>query len=201
MPLIRLNDGSHVVARENGKANAFLPSLIETDFPTVRRAVCGTPEIRSFLLSLGITADPVDDVVWNVLPKYLEDTVDVDDDEYASDIDRIRAAFNTDSKIRREKLLAALRQTSFVMVVDTGDGKKYVSRPGEIYIATDRLKSLFAGVPDIMVVDDEYQCLKGEALRELLEDSAAPSYSPRPIPVTGSLDRDAKRLLRINGRP
>jgi hypothetical protein len=198
VPLIRLDDGTHVVAKENGKAKAFLPSQIETDFPTVRRAVCGTPEVRSFLLSLGITEpDPVDDVVWNVLPKYLEDTVDVDDDEYASDIERIRAAFNTDSKIQREKLLSALRQTSFVMVVDSGDGEKYVSKPGDVYIATERLKSLFAGVPDVMMVDDEYSCLKGESLRELLEACGSLRY-PRPIPVTGSLDWEAKKQLRIN---
>jgi hypothetical protein len=35
------------------------------------------------------------------------------------------------------------------MVVDTGDGKAYVAKPGDIYIATDRLQQLFAGVPDI----------------------------------------------------
>ena len=40
LPLVRLNDGTHVVARENGKSNAFLASEIETSFPTVRRAVC-----------------------------------------------------------------------------------------------------------------------------------------------------------------
>ena len=41
-PLIRLDDGTHVVARENGKAKAFLPSAIATSFPTMRRAVCDT---------------------------------------------------------------------------------------------------------------------------------------------------------------
>ncbi len=70
-PLIRLVDGSHVVARENGKQMAFLPSSFETGFPTMRRTVCTTAEVRTFLISLGITEpDPVDDVVWNVLPKY-----------------------------------------------------------------------------------------------------------------------------------
>ncbi|WP_414703489.1 sacsin N-terminal ATP-binding-like domain-containing protein, partial [Pseudomonas aeruginosa] len=157
VPLIRLDDGTHVVARENGKAKAFLPSTIATSFPTMRRAVCATPEVRLFLLSLGITEpDPVDDVVWNLLPKYQQQEVDVDDDTYAADIERIRAAFNTDSTAQKEKLRSALRDTTFVMVVDTGDGKGYVAKPGEIYIATDRLQQLFAGVPDILIVDNEY---------------------------------------------
>lgn len=196
LPLVRLDDGTHVVARENGKSNAFLPSDIETSFPTVRRAVCGSPEARSFLVSLGLTApDPVDDVVWNVLPKYRASEVDGDDKAYAADIERIRFAFNTDSKAQRDKLLAALRETPFVMVVDTGDGKDYVSKPGEVYIATDRLKALFAGVSGVFVVDDYYECLRGEAVRELLEACGALRY-PRPVPASYALTWEERRELR-----
>lgn len=177
VPLIRLDDGTHVVARENGKAKAFLPSAIATSFPTMRRAVCATPEVRLFLISLGITEpDPVDDVIWNLLPKYQQSEVDVDDDTYAADIERIRAAFSTDSTAQREKLRSALRDTTFVMVVDTGDGKTYVAKPGEAYIATDRLQQLFAGVPDILIVDNEYDCLRGEEIRDLLVSCGASRY-------------------------
>lgn len=177
VPLIRLDDGTHVVARENGKAKAFLPSAIASSFPTMRRAVCATPEVRLFLISLGITEpDPVDDVVWNLLPKYQQQEVDVGDEAYAADIERIRAAFNTDSTAQKEKLRSALRDTAFVMVVDTGDGKGYVAKPGEIYIATDRLQQLFAGVPDILIVDNEYDCLRGEDIRDLLVSCGASRY-------------------------
>jgi hypothetical protein len=31
---------------ENGEAKAFLPSAIATSFPTMRRSVCATPEVR-----------------------------------------------------------------------------------------------------------------------------------------------------------
>lgn len=196
LPLVRLDDGTHVVARASGAAKAFLPSSIETGFPTVRRAVCGTPEARAFLVSLGLTApDPVDDVVWNVLPKYRAPEVDGDDKAYAADIERIRTALNTDSKAQRDKLLAALRETPFVMVVDTGDGKDYVSKPGNVYIATDRLKALFAGVPGVFVVDDDYDCLRGETIRELLEACGALKY-PRPVRVANTLTREERRELR-----
>ena len=140
VPLIRLSDGTHVVAQLDGKPQAFLPSSIETDFPTMRSSVCTSGDVRIFLNSLGITEpDPIDDVIWNVLPTYQGDKVDVDDVQYAKDIERIRVAFNTDSKSQREKLLSALRETMFVMVVDAGDGKGNVDRPGNVYLATDRL--------------------------------------------------------------
>jgi hypothetical protein len=196
IPLVRLDDGTHVVARENGRAQAFLPSAIETSFPTVHRAVCATTEARGLLVSLGLTEpDPVDDVVWNVLPKYRADEVDSDDKAYSADIERIRIAFNTDSKAQREKLLATLRETPFVMVVDIGDGKDYVSKPGEVYIATDRLKALFADVPDVFVVDDNYDCLRGENIRELLEACGALRY-PRPVSAPNALTWNERLELR-----
>jgi hypothetical protein len=196
IPLIRLADGSHVVARENGKPKAFLPSSIETGFPTIRQAVCSTAEVRNFLGSLGITEpDPVDDVVWNILPKYRRDEVDVDDARYTTDIERVLAAFSTDSKTQRDKLLSALRETSFVMVVDTGDGKGYVAKPGDIYLATDRLKQLFAGVSDVLIVDDAYDCLRGEGMRELLEACGALRY-PRPVEAPDVLTWIERQELR-----
>lgn len=196
VPLIRLDDGTHVVARENGKAKAFLPSAIATSFPTMRRAVCATPEVRLFLMSLGITEpDPVDDVIWNLLPKYQQPEVDVDDDTYAADIERIRAAFSTDSTAQREKLRTALRETTFVMVVDTGDGKTYVAKPGEAYIATDRLQQLFTGVPDILIVDNEYDCLRGEEIRDLLVSCGASRYLI-PESVSSGLGPSEKAQIR-----
>ncbi|MGV4658881.1 sacsin N-terminal ATP-binding-like domain-containing protein [Burkholderia pseudomallei] len=196
VPLIRLDDGTHVVAREHGKAKAFLPSAIETSFPTMRRAVCATTEVRSFLISLGITEpDPVDDVVWNVLPKYRQSPIKVTKDAYTTDIERIRAAFNTDSTAQREKLRSALRETTFVMVVGTGDDKHYFAKPGGIYIATDRLKQLFAGVPGVFIVDDEYDCLRGENMRELLEACGALRY-PRPVEAPTALTGEERLALR-----
>ena len=170
LPIIRLTDGTHVPALEGGQPKAFLPSAIETAFPTVRKTVCSTEEARQCLETLGLTEpNPVDDVIWNILPKYQGDNVDVSDDAYRADIRRILEAFGTDSKTQREKLTIALRNTSFVMSVDAGNKSKYVSKPGELYFATARLKDLFDGVNNVLLVDDEYECLRGEEIRDLLE--------------------------------
>ena len=196
IPLIRLADGTHVMARNNGIANAFLPSAIATSFPTMRRTVCATPEVRNFLNSLGITEpDPVDDVIRNILPKYQQVEVDVDEDAYAADIERIRSAFSTDSTAQKEKLRTALRSTEFVMVVDTGNGQEYVSTPGEVYIATDRLQQLFAGVPDIFMVDNQYACLRGEDIRDLLVSCGASRYLV-PQKIQSNLGNAEKTQIR-----
>lgn len=170
LPLIRLEDGGHVVPRIDGQPQAFLPSAIRTGFPTVRASVCSTDTARKFLESLGLAEpNPVDDVIRNLLPKHQGDKLDISDADYDADIQRIRTAFATDSKAQRDKLIAALRETPFVMAVDAGDGTKRPAKPDEVYLATDRLKELFAGVADILLVDGSYDCLRGENVRELLE--------------------------------
>ena len=145
IPLVRVEDGTHVLADSDGQPQAFLPSTIRTDFPTVPRSVCTTAKSLEFLKALGLTEpDAVDDVVRNIIPKYKKETVEVDGDEYEADIERILNAFATQHRGHRDKLIAGLKEANFVMSVDTGDGGKYVSKPGKVYLATERLKELFA---------------------------------------------------------
>ena len=170
IPLVRVKDGTHVLAYLDGQPQAFLPSTIKTDFPTVPRSVCSTAKSLELLKALGLTEpDAVDDVVRNIIPKYKKETVEADGDEYEADIERILNAFGTQHRGQRDKLIAGLKEANFVMSVDTGDGGQYVSKPGEVYLATERLKELFTGVANVMLVDDSYSCFKGEDIRELLE--------------------------------
>lgn len=177
LPLVRLKDGTHVTPRVNGQPQAFLPSKVKTGFPTVHPSVCSTSKAREFLRTLGVAEpDPVDDVIRNVLPRYRADEIEVNDVEYEGDIRRILAAFATDSKVQREKLLQELCDITFVQVVDCGDRKRYFAAPSSVYLATERLKGLFAGVSDVLLVNDSYDCLRGEAMRELLEACGAVRY-------------------------
>ena len=170
IPLVRVEDGTHVLADSDGQPQAFLPSTIKTDFPTVPRSVCSTAKSLEFLEALGLTEpDAVDDVVRNIIPKYKKETVEVDDDEYEADLERILNAFGTQHRGQRDKLIAGLKEANFVMSVNTGDRGQYVSKPTEVYLATERLKELFAGVADVILVDNSYSCLKGEDIHELLE--------------------------------
>ena len=195
-PLIRLEDGTHVPPRVDGQPQAFLAGPIATGFPVVRATVCASETSLDFLRSLGLTQpDPVDDVVRNVLPKYRQDEVDVSDADYEADIGRILNAFGTDSKGQRKKLLAALRESAFVKAVHAGDKSTTVSEPGDVYLATERLKELFAGVDGILLVDDAYACLRGEDIRELLEACGA-TRSLQPVSVECHLSSEQRTEIR-----
>jgi hypothetical protein len=195
LPLIRLSDGRHVRPYASGQPQAFLPGKFQTGFPTVHSAVCSTDESQAFLRSLGLTEPhPVDDVVWNVLPRYRQEGVDIPGDAYATDIQRILTAFGTDSERQRNILLEALRDTRFVRAVDAATGSRHWAKPSDLYVATKRLKRLFEGVPGVLFVDDSVACLRGEDLPELLEACGAVGYL-RPIADT-SLPWEERRKLR-----
>lgn len=183
LPLVRLADGSHVVARMDGEIQAFLPGAVETDFPTVRQTVCGSEGAREFLRSLNLTEpDPVDNVIRNILPKYRTAEAQVSAADYASDIERMLAAGETDSQSQRDKLVRALRETRWVRSVDAGQEQSSWASPGDVYIATERLQELFRGVEGVLLVDSRVESLRGEKIRDLLERSGAARYL-RPIEI------------------
>ncbi len=196
VPLLRLTDDSHVRVFEEGKPNAFFSSNFETGFQTIKSNVYSSTVAREFLVSLGITEpDTVDDVIRNILPKYQKESIDVDDDEYAVDISRIFKAFDTDSKSQREMLLSEIRKSNCLMVIDRGNGKEYAAKPEEAYLATERLKQLYAGIEGILIIDEKYECLLGEGMRSFLEACGALRH-PRLLPIDG-LTYDQRLELRI----
>jgi hypothetical protein len=198
LPLVRLEDGTHILAHLKGQPQAFLPSAIKTGFPTVRAFVCTTETAREFLRSLGLTEpDPVDDVVRNILPRYREIRLSITEADYETDIGRILRAFATDSKTQREKLIAALKDTPFVRVVDAGNGSKDRSKPGKVYLATDRLKELFAGIDQVFLVDYSHKILRGEEIRVSLSIPSSSSCASRSF---ANCLRAATRSAGVGGR-
>ncbi len=173
VPIVRLANGTHVTAKMSGMPQAFLPSDIQTGFPTVAISACASDAARSFLRSLGLhKPDLVDDVIQNLLPNYQGDTVCTAD--YEKDLERILRASKTDSSVQRSRLIGELRKTTFVLAIDArGNSSTRWSRPNEVYLPTDRLKALFDGVEKILFPDDSQKLLRTEDVHKLLEECGA----------------------------
>ncbi len=176
LPLLRLEDGSHVpIEDDDGKVQVFLPSDKKTDFKTVSKKICQTEEARNFLEQVGVSEpDLIDDVIFNVLPKYKPGVLP-SDQEYQSDLQRILDAYETDSVERRESLLKNLQNASFVRAVDAASKKIVFARPKEIYIASKRLSKLFKGVHGVLLRSN-VQLLSTEKGRNLLVAAGAARY-------------------------
>ena len=203
LPIIRLSDGRHVPALVDGNPQAFLPRSGKTGFPTVHRRVCRSESSRQFLSAIGLSEPHlVDDVIRNVLPKYSTDDNDVVfNEDYADDIKRITEAFQTKDSDKRDELIEHLRRTRFVRAICTGDGTGCWAAPNEIYLATERLKTLFLEVTGIKMVDDRDGALVGDQARDLLESCGA-SRGLRPVsesPRWAAHDGFLRQLREENG--
>ena len=195
-PIIRLEDGSHVVPAIDGEPQAFLPGPTKTSFPTVRAAVCRTDEAREFLEWLNLTEpDPVDDIIRNVLPKYREGQATYSETEYSSDVALMLEAAKTDSRGKRERLVTRLQETPWVRAVDGTVRREQWAKPGDVYLATERLQRMFEEVEDVLVLDAGVTCLRGREIRELLERSGAARYL-QTIRVPCDLSKEEKDSLR-----
>jgi hypothetical protein len=193
LPLLRLEDGRQVTLSRDGAIQAFLPGEGKTGFPTVRAGLC-THQSLKFLTGIGLTRpDPVDDVIRNLLPKYRQSPAD--SSAYADDMARMLRAFRTDSSTQRSKLVAALRVTAFVMCLDAKSGAKLIARPSQVYLAATRLQNLFQGVEKVYLVNNTYECLRGEPVREMLETCGAVRIL-RTIPIHCDLSAEARTEIR-----
>lgn len=169
LPLVRLENGEHVAA--GGKV--FLPGKMKTNFLTVHSGVCQTEKARKFLRAVGLTEpNLVDDIIYNILPKYKQSPVTVSDEDYRADISRILHAATEDGMARRRQLINTLRETDFVKCANTTGGSQWL-KPSQAYLPTQRLKCLFYGVDGVWLADDSYECLRDEGVTKILKECGA----------------------------
>ena len=116
----------------------------------------------------------VDDVIANVLPRYATDARPPEE-QYASDVRRILVAFETDSSERRRRIEKALSVTPFVAAFDAASKKTVFARPGDVYIASHRLRELFEGVGGVLLVSN-VPALRTEQGRNMLIAAGAARY-------------------------
>jgi hypothetical protein len=197
-PILRLESGKHVTLLDDaGHIQAFLPTEGQSGFPQVKRSLVQDALALKFLKQLGLTApDPVDDVIFHVLPKFVQPgSATPSIAEYRELFGRILAAFQTDSTSQREKLVSKLKQTPFVRCRNAATGKIEYQLPEAVYFATDKLTTLFNGIPVIWLLDDQFESHRGELPRKLLEACSVRDYLRR-VPVDESLSYEQKLELR-----
>ena len=158
-PIIRLEDGVHVPPFDaRGRPAAYLPGPVETQFPTVRRAVATVPDARQFLEALGFAEpDVVAEVIDHVLPRYHDaDVAKLDMAQHDADLELVARALAEAPRAGRDQLLEQLRQTTFLVGENAATGESRLMRPGELYQRARALEIYFDGNPDAWLTADVY---------------------------------------------
>ncbi len=153
MPLIRLEDGRHVLVRNSaGSPSAYLPpSSGQTSLPTVRLSIAKDATACQFLQSLGVTEpDAVAEVIGFVLPRYRTERSFTEHDEDQEkqrhqDLAVIEGAWSSAPIQRREQLGSALRSAAIVRAVNPCSGEEYLVQPGHAIQPSPELDMYFVG--------------------------------------------------------
>ncbi|MEH1053687.1 hypothetical protein V6U89_00500 [Micromonospora sp. CPCC 206171] len=159
MPLIRLEDGRHVVPfGSDNRPRAYLPRATPSSFPTVRRAIVADQDARAFLQRLGFTEpNAVDEVIMHVLPRYQGWTTSGDEDQHDADVAAILHALQTAGGSRRTDLLKELRETAFLLC-RSADGTTYsYQRPSIAYWPDPDLEHYFLPSEHGWFLHERYQ--------------------------------------------
>lgn len=196
LPLLRLEDRTHVALRVGGRPGAYLPTPSRTGYPTLPEAVCSTDKALSFLRSIGLrNPDLVDDVLENVLPTYSTDST-IDEQRYGSDLARMTEAFHTASEARRDILLAALREAPFVRVVSATGDERGFAKPVETYAPAERLRGLFRDLEDVSFVDESCSPLQSDDVCKLLAVCGI-AERMRVVETTVDVDGEDERWVKV----
>ena len=189
VPLIRLEDGSHIASAAHGRTDAYLPTEPPSKFPnTVRREVCSSGPALEFLKQLGLSEpDRVDYLIRNVIPRYREQP-EVKPREYADDLRQMVAIHKDASPEQRRKLTEALRECAFVRAADAATGELSFVRPGEAYLGTERLRELFEGVPSVLLTAAPPRGVSRRDMTALLTACGAPR-TLAPVTTREEVDR------------
>jgi hypothetical protein len=159
-PIIRLEDGSHVVAFDarSGRPTVFLADeQTATDYPTVRRTLAKHRDVRRFLQQLGLTTPGlIDDTYHSILPKYqLGLPPQISDADYRADVRRILQALTSEAAAEQTSLRDRAAAAAWVQVIN-GIGEGDFVQPGEAYLPTADLQAFFAAQPLTWFIDSRF---------------------------------------------
>ena len=144
--IIRLEDDSHVCPENfSGEPQVYLPSPTgKSKFKTIKEALV-TEESKEFLEKLGLKEPgDIEEIREFIIPKYQGQDIDIDEEEYIEDFDRVLAIWQNADKYKKAKLTDLLKEARFIRCVNQQRDIEY-QRPSEVYFRTEALTQWFKG--------------------------------------------------------
>ena len=191
-PIIRLEDNTHVSPYKNSwddQPQAYLPKEHESQFTTIKRAVCDSEKALVFLKKLGLKEPGiVDEVLEKILPEYRSGQ-EIDDVTHQEDIRRIvQALREVDSLERKRELENALKETPFLWA-ENALGKLEIRKPSDrsgeiIYFRSPTLEMYFEKNPNAWFISSQYMQYFDD-LEQLNIFHGAVRWLRKPNPLDG----------------
>lgn len=157
-PLIRLEGGKHVppFSDNYGTPNAYLPTVADSDLPTVKRSIARDKKVLEFLTELKLQVPDIsDEVIKTVLPRY-ESGKSVAVEVWKKDFKKILAALQCQDNAKLFRLKEKLRVSNWVLAQTQDAGSLCFVSPSMAYVITDELRMYFGRDEEARFLADGY---------------------------------------------
>ena len=144
-PILRLQDNSLVIPNES---DVYLPMDVDsaTSSQFIRLEIAQDEDARRFLKDLDVPEwDLVEEVLQQILPRYQNNPSEVSSAQYARDISKIRAAYATDSEMKKRQLRGKLMSTPVIFAENLLTKETVYLSPNHISFRADGLWGNFSG--------------------------------------------------------
>lgn len=201
-PIIRLKNNRHCAPFDSSsKIQVYLPTKTKSSYKTVKYSIAQNETALEFLKNLAISKpDIFAEINEFILPKYDKDNLDIIDDEYFEDVEKILLAFAKEkSTDKQESLIDTLRELPIIDAVNPATGEKYLIHPSKVYLNNNDLQNYFDGFDGAFFINKELYKKFGKKIIEDFVLKIGCNETPRRIEIESELTWQEKGKLRNNG--
>jgi len=153
-PIIRLENGEMVTPfdLENGTPNAYIPTKLKTDYPTVKKSMIKNELVITFLENLGLSTPILRDELENyILPKFIN-AQKTKEDIFPSleELEKIITHYWQCNAEEAKALENQLSGLPILQAVSSEDGSIIPACPKEVYFENELLSQFFEGNEDVL---------------------------------------------------
>jgi hypothetical protein len=199
-PIIRLSSREHIEPFDkDGNIQVYLPGESKSKYKTIHESLIKDKYSYKFLLELGIsTPDIFSEIKEFLIPKYSQENIEIADEEYYEDIEKLLLAFNTPNPEKKEDLLSVLKEIPIIYCRNSVSGDQFLVNPGESYIPNYELINYFEKFDKVNFISDEFDQKLPQRKTNLCEFFLAVGCEnkPRRIRIDSTLTSKEKELLR-----
>ncbi|MBW6481292.1 MAG: hypothetical protein K0B37_17840, partial [Bacteroidales bacterium] len=133
-PIIRLSSREHIEPFDkDGNIQVYLPGESKSKYKTIHESLIKDKYSYKFLLELGIsTPDIFSEIKEFLIPKYSQENIEIADEEYYEDIEKLLLAFNTPNPEKKEDLLSVLKEIPIIYCRNSVSGEQFLINPEKL---------------------------------------------------------------------
>ncbi|MFK7982581.1 MAG: DEAD/DEAH box helicase [Saprospiraceae bacterium] len=208
--IVRLENGKMVTPfhLQNGTPNAYIPTKLKTDYPTVKNSITENELAKSFLENLGLSTPILRDELENyILPKFIN-AQKTKEDILPSlvELEKIITHYWQCNAEEAKALETQLSTLPILQAVSNEDGSIIPACPNQVYFENELLHEFFQGAEEILwlpvesLYEDLLTALGKKKVIGFFEKMGVAKL-PRFIPMDETLEESEKKELMQQKTP